>query len=156
MIIYMDSQGEIMRLYSQDSRVFTRTKEILRNHSTEFADHFYPELLMTNSDLATVFRNTDLSDQKEKLIEGVGRILELLVDADEKKLAKYLHDLGVRHICYEVTEKHYPIMREVLLKAVKHVHQSEWNQEYEMLWNSLSTTIIEHMIAGCRSIRKAS
>jgi len=145
-----------MRLYSQDSRVFTRTKEILRNHSTEFADNFYQELLTTNSDLSTVFRNTDLSDQKEKLIEGVGRILELLVDADEKKLAKYLHDLGVRHICYEVTEKHYPIMREVLLKAVKHVHQSEWNQEYEMLWNSLSTTIIEHMIAGCRSIRKAS
>ena len=60
-----------MRLYSQDSRVFTRTKEILRNHSTEFADHFYQELLTTNSALATVFRNTDLSDQKEKLIGPV-------------------------------------------------------------------------------------
>lgn len=145
-----------MKLDCQDSRVFMRTKEIMEENSTEFADYFYQELFTTNSDLATVFRNTDLSQQKEKLVEGVGRIVELFVDADEKRLTKYLHDLGVRHICYEVTEKHYPVMREVLLKAVKHVHQSEWNQEYERLWNSLSTTIIEHMIAGCRSIRKAS
>lgn len=145
-----------MRLDRQDSEVFMCTKEIMRIHSTEFADHFYQELFTTNSDLATVFRNTDLSQQKEKLIEGIGRIFELVVDADEKRLTGYLNDLGVRHICYEVTEKYYPVMREVLLKSVKHVHQSEWNQEYEKLWNSLSTTIIEHMIAGCRSIRKAS
>ena len=145
-----------MRLYHQDPVVFKRTKEIVRIHSKEFADYFYQELLHTNPDLATVFRNTDLSQQKEKLIEGVYRIFELFQGADEKEQTRYLNDLGVRHICYEVTEKHYPVMREVLLKAVKYVHQSEWNPEYEKLWNSLSTTIIEHMVAGCRSIRKAS
>ena len=132
-----------MRLDRQDPIVFMCTKEIMRVHSTEFADYFYEELLRTHSDLATVFRNTDLSQQKEKLIEGVHRIFELLGDAEEKKLIKYLNDLGVRHICYEVTEKHYPVMREVLLKAVKQVHTSEWNHEYETFWNSLSTTIID-------------
>ncbi len=102
-----------------------------------------------------MFRNTNLSKQKGKLIEGVERIFELL-DEDEKKLTRYLNDLGVRHICYEVTEKHYPVVKEVLLKAVKHVHQSEWNQEYENWWNALIAMMTDRMIAGCHSLQRAS
>jgi len=143
-----------MRLHLKDPAVFERTRQIMGIHSKKFADFFYQELLSTHSELATVFRNTDLSKQKEKLIEGIDRIFMLL--DDEKNLTGYLNDLGVRHICYEVTEKHYPVVREVLLKAVKHVHQSEWNQNYENWWNSLSMIITDQMIVGCRSLRKAS
>jgi len=145
-----------MRLHLQDPAVFKRTKQIMGIHSKEFADFFYQELFDTHSDLASVFRNTDISHQKEKLIEGIDRIFELLDDADEQNLTRYLNTLGIRHTCYEVAENHYPVVREVLLKAVKHVHQSEWNQEYENWWKVLSTTITDQMIVGCRSLRKAS
>jgi len=137
-----------------DPILFERTKEIMTLHSQEFANYFYQELLLAHSDLATGFRNTDISKQKEKLLDGVAQIFTLL--DNEKKLSQYLYDLGIRHICYEVTEEHYPIVRNVLLKSVKHIHQSEWNQKYENWWSAVITTIIDHMMAGCRRIREAS
>ncbi len=123
-------------------------------HSKEFADYFYQELFISHFDLATGFRNTDLTKQKEKLIEGVEHIFTLL--DKEVELTQYLHDLGVRHSCYEVTEEYYTIVKDVFLRSVKHIHESEWNQEHENWWEALLTLITDHMLAGCRQVREAS
>ena len=143
-----------MDLYLKNTILYKRTKEIIALNSKEFTDYFYPELLHTHSDLARSFRNTDLPKQKEKLIEGLGKIFQLL--GNETELTRYLHDLSVRHLCYEVNEEHYPIVKDVFLKSVKQIHQTEWNQEYENWWTALLTLITNNMITVCRQIREAS
>ena len=142
-----------MSLSPIDTTVLAQTTKIVENHSEEFADYFYEILRQTQSDFGMAFRNTDLSKQKEMLREGMSQILALSTDTES--LRRYLFELGIRHASYEVTEQHYPVVREVLLKSIKHIHQSEWNQEYEQLWQVLISTITEHMLAGCRWLPEA-
>ncbi len=137
-----------MSLRLNNPTLLKHTKEILELHSTEFADYFYQELFNSHPPLATTFRNTDLSKQKAMLIEGIHYILEHL--DNEGELRTYLFDLGVRHICYEVTEDQYPMVKEVLLKSIQQIHRSEWNSEFEQLWLGVISLITEHMLTGSR------
>ncbi len=143
-----------MRRHLANPTLCHRTEEILTLNAQTFADYFYQELFKAHSGLGTSFRNTNLAQQKEKLIEGITHIFALL--DDEEELKRYLYDLGLRHVCYEVTEERYSIVKDVLLQSVQHIHQSEWNQEYENWWRSLITTITEHMINGSRSLQEVS
>ncbi len=149
----MEPTQNTMSLSLIDTTVLARTTKIVETHSEEFADYFYEKLRQTQSDFSTAFRNTDLAKQKEMLREGMSQILALSTDTES--LRRYLFDLGIRHTSYEVTEQHYPLVKDVLLKSIKHIHQSEWNLEYDQLWQVLITTITEHMLAGCRWLPEA-
>ncbi len=137
-----------------DRQLLEKSQAILQSRSGEFIDHFYEEFFRSQPDLARVFRNTELNLQKERLWKGILEILDL-VDRP-LVLRKHLRDLGLRHICYEVRDRHYSVVGDKLLNAVKHVHQDEGDNQSESLWTSLVSMLVEEMIAGSRQVTEVN
>ena len=92
-------------------------KKQLTERGSSFADGFYKFLFESSPQLAKMFRNTNLKEQKIRLIEGLIETLNLLNDPQE--FNDYLENLGVRHIAYEVEAGHYPIVKDALIYALK-------------------------------------
>ena len=133
-----------------DRQLLAKSKAILQSRSGEFIDHFYEEFFRSQPDLAQVFRNTELGLQKERLWKGIVEILEL-VDRPTV-LKQHLHDLGLRHTCYEVRDKHYRVVGDKLVNAVRYVHGEEWDERMESLWVFLVGILVEEMLAGSRQL----
>lgn len=129
-----------------DLKTLEESKSILIENSDRFVDYFYDRLLEKAPDLAHIFRNTDLADQKAKLWEGMVQILDLIEEPADLK--NYLNDLGLRHVCYEVQPQHYVLVREILLEAIEHVHGDQWSERFVGTWQAAVSLITHEMIAG--------
>ena len=125
-----------------DRQLLEKSQAILQSRSGEFIDHFYEEFFRSQPDLARVFRNTELNLQKERLWKGILEILDLV----DRPLVLRKH----------VRDRHYSVVGDKLLNAVKHVHQDEWDNQSESLWTSLVSMLVEEMIAGSRQVTEVN
>jgi hemoglobin-like flavoprotein len=106
-------------------------------------DDFYTKLLSNSDDLPHVFRNSDLEKQKAKLLVGLKQTVELF--SDPAQLNSYLIELGTRHITYEVTDKHYTIVKDILASVL---NERSKDIEPEIDWSDVTETICENMKLG--------
>lgn len=120
--------------------------EAVAPKADELADTFYNTLFERYPDVKPLFANTDLAEQKKKLIGSIALIVKNADNADE--LVPYLKELGKKHVTYGSKKEHYPAVGECLITALSATAGDLWNQEMEDTWTTAYGVISENMIAG--------
>ncbi len=128
--------------------------EKILNNIDLFVDYFYKDFFEETPEIVETFRNTNLSLQKKELKFGLKKVFSLIEKREE--LDEFLFELGVRHVSYEVTPKHYQIVKRSLMKSFRHVLAEEWDEEVGSRVGSLIEHICSKMHDGALTVSKAA
>ena len=74
----------------------------------------------------------DMAQQKQHLTAALAAIVASL--RSPEKLTSFLHDLGIRHVGYQVKPEHYPIVGQTLLAALADVAGDAWSEDLNRAW----------------------
>ncbi len=107
---------------------------------------FYETMFENYPEVQSLFENVDQEDQQRKLIQSLMVIVKSLEQPE--KLSSFLKELGARHLDYQVSSVHYPIVQESLLIALEKIAGEAWNEELYDAWNEALETISAIMIEG--------
>lgn len=118
--------------------------EGLRQDDSRLADTFYRELFTRHPALRPMFP-TDMSGQKQKLIDTLGWVVSNLDSPEEVRQA--VEALGRRHVGYGAKPEHYPIVRDVLLWAMRQCAKGRWSDDLEADW-SVAIDLLADMMLG--------
>jgi len=110
------------------------------------AKTFYETMFENYPDVQLLFENVDAEEQQRKLIQSLIVIVKSLEQPE--KLSSFLKELGVRHLDYQVSSVHYPIVQESLLIALEKIAGDAWNEELFDAWNEAIQVISAIMIEG--------
>ena len=113
---------------------------------SEFSLSFYTNLFIIYPETKTLFANTDMEAQSQKLVESL-----VLVVANLRKpniLAQALRNLGTRHIQYGALPEHYPLVGNALLTTFEQYLRSDWTPQVEQAWVDAYHIITEIMLEG--------
>ncbi len=110
------------------------------------AKTFYKTMFENYPDVQSLFENVDAEDQQRKLIQSLMVIVKSLEQPE--KLSSFLKELGARHLDYQVSSVHYPIVQESLLIALEKIAGDAWNEELFDAWNEALEVISAIMIEG--------
>ncbi|MEG4419199.1 AAA family ATPase [Microcoleus sp. LAD1_D5] len=123
-----------------------RSLALIKPHSDEFVSNFYEILFKDSSQIKSLFMNTKMAHQKEKLWQSLEIIIENL---RKPKLINVLaKGLGATHAKYGVSVEHYPVVANALIQALKAQMGLEWTPETEKAWVEAYKIIQSAMIDG--------
>ncbi|EQC44778.1 globin domain-containing protein [Bacteriovorax sp. Seq25_V] len=126
---------------------------LLKVNLKKVIDDFYNLFFNEENDLTRIFRNTELTLQKHELQKSLELLLSNILDKEE--VSKYLRDLGVRHITYEVKPYHYEQAKQALLLAIKNnLKESDFIKEEKAI-TEFVTFICINMMNGASSVLKS-
>jgi hemoglobin-like flavoprotein len=123
-----------------------RTVALIKPKSEDFVSNFYEILFNNSSEIQTLFINTKMEQQKEKLWQSLEVIIENL--RKPKLINVFAKGLGATHAKYGVLVEHYPIVANALIQALKAQMGLEWTPETEKAWVDAYTIIQSAMIDG--------
>lgn len=110
------------------------------------ADLFYDRLLKLDETLRPLFKDTDMSAQKARLIQALSFTVACL-DAPEA-LVPTLKDLGRRHVTYGVVGDHYDLVGAALLWTLEQGLGEAWSPAVEAAWTAAYGLVSQTMQAG--------
>ena len=112
----------------------------------ELVDTFYKNLFNDYPEAAPLFGNTEMAEQKKKLLAS----LKLAVDNLRKPdvLVPALEQMGARHVAYGAAEEHYPAVGATLLKSLAETAGDAWTDELNQAWADAYAEISKHMLNG--------
>lgn len=109
------------------------------------AERFYEMLFSEYPTLRALFPR-DLADQATHftntlalVIENLGRVTAVDIE---------LRALGARHLQYGAQPQHYPIVRDLLVRAIARQSGSDWNPQLAHDWRLAITMVIVPMLRG--------
>lgn len=120
----------------------------LAPHADELVTRFYEELFERYPQVRPMFRNTDINQQKKKLIAALVLVINNL--RKPEALAKALQELGTRHHTYGVMPDHYPLVAETLLDVMGEMAGELWTDEVASAWENALNHIAQVMINAPR------
>lgn len=123
---------------------------VLEAHADAFSARFYEQLFTQYPALRGLFPN-DLTKQRTKLFDSLKQTVALLRDP-EKEL-RHLSEMGSRHAGYGAKPEHYPIVVELMVKAMEHTvpptpAPSAWTADFSQEWTAALGLIAEVMVAA--------
>lgn len=126
--------------------ILEKTIELIKPNSGVFTDIFYDYIFSNFPINQSMFANTDMTKQKEKLWQSLEVIVEKIRNP---KLADiFLKGLGAAHVKYGVLPEHYSIIGEALIYAFKTNLGEDWTDEIEQSWIEAYNIIQSLMLAG--------
>lgn len=114
--------------------------------ANRLADVFYGRLFNDFPEVKPLFENTDLDEQKKKLIASLKLVVENLRRPED--LVPALEKLGSRHVAYGAEPDHYPAVGATLLKSLAEVADDQWNSDFETAWSKAYGEIANIMLQG--------
>ncbi|MBP0000740.1 MAG: globin [Cyanobacteria bacterium SID2] len=123
-----------------------RSFEKVKPHANEFASSFYENLFADYPDAKPLFAQTNMSEQRNKLLASLIFVVENLKKPDA--LTEALKGLGARHVKYGALPEHYPLVGNTLLKTFEQYLQSDWTPETKQAWVDAYSVITEVMLEG--------
>ncbi|MEG4455529.1 AAA family ATPase [Microcoleus sp. N9_A1] len=123
-----------------------RTLALIKPKSDEFVSKFYEILFDSSSQIKSLFMNTNMGQQKEKLWHSLEIIIENL--RKPKLINVFAKGLGATHAKYGVSVEHFPIVANALIQALKAQMGLEWTPKTEKAWVEAYTIIQSAMIDG--------
>jgi hemoglobin-like flavoprotein len=127
---------------------------ILLDNIDLFVELFYDHFFEQTFEITHLFRNTEIGKQKNEFKES---ILILIKNGNNlEPIAPALEDLGVRHICYEVTDRHYELATLSFIYALEKTYDKEWSDQLYYDWLLLFEMVIKHMKDGVQKVEQAS
>ena len=86
----------------------------------------------------TMFRNTDMAAQNQKLLQSLTLIVQ---NAENPEfLVPYLERLGKAHVTYGAKAAHYDAVGDCLLRALTVTAGRMWNEELTVAWSEAYST----------------
>lgn len=126
--------------------VLERSFEKVRPKADDFASSFYETLFADYPQAKPLFANTNMAEQKKKLLSALVLVIENL--RNPKVLADSLKGLGARHVKYGTLPEHYPLVGNALLKTFEQYLGSDWTPEVKRAWVNAYGAITELMLEG--------
>ena len=120
--------------------------EKVKPQASEFADSFYNNLFTANPEAKPLFANTDMAEQKKKLLASLVLVVENLRKPDA--LSGALRGLGARHVQYGALPEHYPLVGSALLTTFEQYLKGDWTAEVKQAWVDAYGAITEIMLDG--------
>ncbi|MGK7936747.1 MAG: globin family protein [Xenococcaceae cyanobacterium] len=118
----------------------------IRSQADAFVNSFYENLFTAYPEAKPLFRNTDVPEQKTKLLAALVLIVENL--RTPEVLVNTLKGLGARHVKYGVLPKHYPCVGNSLLTTFEQYLGDNWTPEVKQAWVDAYGAISEIMLDG--------
>lgn len=137
-----------------DPKVIKDSFENVKPIAQEAITYFYDYMFEKYPAAKELFKNVDMSSQKEQLINSLVYIVTNLEDGE--KLTSYLKGLGSRHVNYGVQEPHYDIVGECLLATFAHFFGDKWTAELNSNWTEAYGAIKGLMLEGAKTHQNAA
>ncbi|MCB9063055.1 MAG: hypothetical protein H6622_16145 [Halobacteriovoraceae bacterium] len=118
----------------------------------QFVDIFYKNFFEMAPIVELLFKNTELGPQKEELKKGIQKILSNLDNRIE--LDKYLHELGIRHLAYQIRPNHYRLVKNSMVEAFKMAKGDNCTDTLLNKWIERVDYISEKMQEGAQEVEK--
>ena len=131
---------------SLNIELLERSVALIKPQFDEFVSNFYEILFNESAQIKTLFMNTKMEQQKEKLWQSLEVIIENL--RKPKLINVFAKGLGATHAKYGVLVEHYPIVANALIQALKAQMGVEWTPETEKAWVDAYKIIQSAMIDG--------
>lgn len=96
---------------------------------------FYDHLFLIDPTTRPLFRQTDMTQQRKKLLHVLGMAVAGLDNLD--KLVGTVEDLGRRHAGYGVEDKHYDSVGAALLWTLEQGLGNAWNADVAAAWTEV-------------------
>ena len=120
--------------------------EKVKPQASEFADSFYNNLFTANPEAKPLFANTDMAEQKKKLLASLVLVVENL--RKPEALSGALRGLGARHVQYGALPEHYPLVGGALLTTFEQYLKGDWTPQVKQAWVDAYGAITEIMLDG--------
>jgi PAS domain S-box-containing protein len=142
--IYLDWCEQ--KTISLNIELLERSVALIKPQADEFVSKFYEILFQESEQIKSLFLNTKMEQQKEKLWQSLEIIIENL--RKPKLINVFAKGLGATHAKYGVLVEHYPIVANALIQALKAQMGVEWTPETEKAWVDAYKIIQSAMIDG--------
>ena len=107
------------------------------------ASLFYDRLFEIDATIRTLFKTTNLTEQRRKLIQALALVVNGLDNLDA--LVPTIADLGRRHAQYGVTDSHYDTVGAALLWTLEQGLGAGWTPEVKAAWSGAYTLVADVM-----------
>jgi hemoglobin-like flavoprotein len=119
----------------EQARLITTSWSTVVSVADSAIAQFYNRLFEIDPSARALFRVTDMSEQRRKVIEALSLALQSLNDL--KALTPTLEDLGRRHQRYGVTSAHYDSVGQALLWTLEQGLGNAWTPATAAAWTEL-------------------
>ena len=116
----------------------------IEDKSIDIAVSFYDNLFKDYPQLKSLFANSNMTEQYQKLVDSLSYIIKNL--SHTSLLTNAVKTMGVKHASYGVLPEHYPRFGNVLLKTLKLHFKTRWSPEVEAAWTAAYTAIAYLML----------
>ena len=127
---------------------------ILSDSLELFVEIFYDHFFEQTFEIAHIFRNTEIGKQKKEFKLFIQKVIDN--SDDLTPIYPQLEELGVRHICYETTQRHYQLAKDSFLHALAKTYGSQWNDDLLSNWTIVLDIINQRMLEGALKFEQAS
>ncbi|MBY0311984.1 MAG: hypothetical protein K2W85_07940 [Phycisphaerales bacterium] len=121
---------------------------LLEAHAEAFSLRFYEQLFAAYPGLRGMFPE-DLTKLRVKLFDSLKLTVALLREP-EKEL-RHLAEMGARHAGYGAKPEHYPIVVNLMVRAMEHAVGPAWTPDFSTEWTTALGLISEIMISAAES-----
>jgi len=128
--------------------------DLVAPQADQLASRFYELLFQNYPEVKPLFENVDFPEQRKKLIQSLVVTMKTLEEPEQ--LTRFLHDLGARHVEYNVSEEDYPAVAETLLLVLAEFAGDAWNDELEEAWAEALEAVAGLMLAGAEKVQQNS
>jgi hemoglobin-like flavoprotein len=104
---------------------------------------FYDRLFEIDATTRPLFKTTDLTEQRRKLIQALTMVVQGLDHLEA--LVPTIADLGRRHAQFGVTDAHYDTVGAALLWTLEQGLGSEWSLEVKAAWSGAYALLADVM-----------
>lgn len=146
--LFPDQPGSRLIGVGRDTGVVERLRaeyRLARTQGDLVAKEFYRRLFEQHPQLRTLF-STDPAAQRARLMESLDTVIAFLDRPREQ--ARYLAQVGARHVRYGALPEHYPIVSRLLAEAVVAVLAGDAQPGTYDDWHEAFTLVSDQMIAG--------
>lgn len=118
----------------------------IKPQADSFVNSFYENLFAANPEAKPLFADTDMAEQKKKLLNSLVLVVENL--RKPNVLSDALKGLGARHVKYGALPEHYPLVGNALLTTFGQYLGDKWTPEVKQAWVDAYGAISEIMLDG--------
>ena len=98
------------------------------------ATMFYDRLFEIDASTRSLFKSTDMTEQRRKLVQALATVIHGLDDL--APLVPVLETLGKNHVRYGVTDKHYDSVGAALLWTLEQGLKGAWTPAAKEAWTA--------------------
>lgn len=137
-----------------DCEAIEESFALLAPHAASLVDRFYEELFQRYPDVSPMFANTDMKEQKGKLIGSIKLVVENV--RNPEALAEPLAALGARHQEIGAEAPHYEAVAATLLAVLEEMAGEAWSERFASAWSEALQLVAAGMLAGYSEARAES